>query len=89
MRQTARCVMMPLHLMVHVIVKLFATLREGRFTVETREYQPGSDVGRVIRDLGISENEAALILINGRHADLSTQLNDQDVLAVFPPVGGG
>ncbi len=75
--------------MIQVIVKLFATLREGRFSVETRECEPGSDVRRVIRDLGIPENEAALILINGRHADLATQLNDQDVLAVFPPVGGG
>ena len=75
--------------MIHVVVKLFATLREGRFAEETREYQSGSDVAGVIRDLGISEKEAALILINGRHADLSTLLNDQDTLAIFPPVGGG
>jgi sulfur-carrier protein len=75
--------------MMHVVVKLFATLREDRFTEETREYESGSDVASVIRDLGISEKEAALILINGRHADLATQLNDQDTLAIFPPIGGG
>lgn len=78
-----------LHLMVHVMVKLFATLREGRFAEETRAYQHGSDVASIIRDLGIPEKEAALILVNGLHADLSTQLNDQDVLAIFPPIGGG
>jgi sulfur-carrier protein len=75
--------------MIHVIVKLFATLREGRFAEETREYESGADVASIVRDLGIPEKEAALILINGRHADLSTQLSDQGVLAIFPPIGGG
>ena len=75
--------------MIHVTIKLFATLRDGRFTMEMREYPPGSDVMSIIQDLGISEKEAALVLVNGRHADLSTQLSDQDVLAIFPPIGGG
>jgi sulfur-carrier protein len=75
--------------MIHVIVKLFATLREGRFAEETRECESGADVASIVRDLGIPGKEAALILINGRHADLSTQLSDQDVLAIFPPIGGG
>ena len=57
--------------------------------MEMREYPPGSDVMSIIQDLGISEKEAALVLVNGRHADLSTQLNDHDVLAIFPPIGGG
>ena len=57
--------------------------------MEMREYPPGSDVMSIVQDLGISEKEAALVLVNGRHADLSTQLSDQDVLAIFPPIGGG
>lgn len=57
--------------------------------METREYEAGADVTSIIRDLAIPEKEAALILVNGRHADLTTKLNDQDTVAIFPPIGGG
>ena len=74
---------------MRVTVKLFATLREGRFTTDTLELQPGATVESVIRRLNISPNEAALLLLNSRHANLSTELSDGDTLAIFPPVGGG
>ena len=70
-------------------VKLFATLREGRFAMDTLELQSGATVDGVIRHLSISGKEAALILLNSRHATLSTELADGDTLAIFPPVGGG
>ncbi|GAW93269.1 MoaD/ThiS family protein [Calderihabitans maritimus] len=72
-----------------ITVKLFATLRTGRFKVETREYNPGTTVGEVIKDLNIAEEEAALILVNGRHAQLDYQLSEGDTLSLFPPLGGG
>lgn len=75
--------------MIRVTVKLFATLRQGRFSLENRTFEPGTTVGMVVRELGIPEQEAALILVNGRHEDLTTQLADGDTLALFPPVGGG
>jgi sulfur-carrier protein len=75
--------------MMRVTVKLFATLRDHRFSVDTFEFEPGTTVAGVVRHLGISEKEAALILLNGRHTDLATGLNNGDTLAIFPPVGGG
>jgi sulfur-carrier protein len=75
--------------MMRVIVKLFATLREGRFSVETLDLEPGVTVANIVRRLNISEKEAALVLLNNRHADLSAELSDGDTLAIFPPIGGG
>ncbi|AVX21481.1 MULTISPECIES: MoaD/ThiS family protein [Carboxydocella] len=72
-----------------VTVKLFATLRTGRFKVETREYPEGTTVGRIVEELGIPEEELALILVNGRDVELEHQLTDGDTLSLFPPVGGG
>jgi molybdopterin converting factor small subunit len=74
---------------MRVTVKLFATLRERRFSVDTLEFETGATVASVIHHLDISEREAALILLNGRHAIISTLLHDGDTLAIFPPIGGG
>ena len=75
--------------MMRVIVKLFATLREGRFSVETLDLEPGATATDIIRRLNISEKEAALIFLNSRHANLSDELADGDTLSIFPPIGGG
>ena len=39
--------------------------------------------------LKIPHEEVAICLINGFHSKLSDPVKDQDVLALFPPVGGG
>ncbi len=75
--------------MIRVVVKLFATLREGRFSVSTLELHPGTTVADVVRHLGIPEEEAALIFVNSRHLAPSAELVDGDSLSIFPPIGGG
>jgi len=72
-----------------VTVKLFATLRTGRFKAESREYEPGITVAGVAGDLNIPRTELALLLINGRAAQPESELKDGDTLSLFPPVGGG
>jgi sulfur-carrier protein len=72
-----------------VKVKLFASLRKGRFDVEDRLYQPGLTCRKVVDEIGIPEDAIRLIFINGRHASLEDQLADGDTLALFPPLGGG
>ena len=72
-----------------VTVKLFATLRDGRFEEEVRHYDPGCTVGQVLEVLGILESEVKVVFVNNRHAGLSRELRDGDVLALFPPIGGG
>lgn len=75
--------------MIQVTVKLFASLRIGRFDREIREYPQTTTVGDVVRDLQIPEAEVGILLLNFVHVDLQRQLADGDALAIFPLVGGG
>ena len=72
-----------------VTVKLFATLREGRFEEEVRDFGPGVTVGEALKDLNILESEVKIVFVNNRHARLHQELSDGDVLGIFPPIGGG
>jgi molybdopterin converting factor small subunit len=74
---------------MRITVKLFATLRSGRFDTENREFSPGITIGEVIKELGIPEKEVTLIFVNGRHANTHDTLTDGDTIGLFPPVGGG
>lgn len=74
---------------ITITVKLFATLREGRFDIRTMRFSSGATVAEVVRVLGIPEKEVSLILVNHRHHDMDHLLGDGETLAFFPPVGGG
>lgn len=74
---------------MQVTVKLFATLRQDRFDIDTLDLPPVTKVIDVIQKIGIPEKEVTLVFINGRHGDVTSELHDGDTLAVFPPVGGG
>ena len=72
-----------------ITVKLFATLRHGRFDQRVMEGGEGMVVRHVVTMLNIPEKEAAIIFVNSRHAEFETVLKEGDTLAIFPPVGGG
>lgn len=74
---------------MRVMIKLFATLREGRFKAETRELPEHASVQDVLASLNIKPEETAIILVDGRDAHPEQELQDGNVLSVFPPVGGG
>ncbi|OPX96551.1 MAG: ThiS family protein [Syntrophorhabdus sp. PtaB.Bin006] len=74
---------------MRVTVKLFATLRQERFDIDTFDLAENTTVGDIVTKLGIPRNEVTLIFVNGRHADRTTRLADGDSVALFPPVGGG
>ncbi len=70
-------------------VRLFATFREGRDKIVYMEPDKAACPADVLDHLGIPHEEVAICLINGFHSALSAPVKDQDVLALFPPVGGG
>ncbi len=72
-----------------VTVKLFATLTKGRFVKEEREYPDGATPFDIMKDLGISDEDAAIIFVNSVHAEKAQGLSHGDTVAFFPPVGGG
>jgi sulfur-carrier protein len=74
---------------MHVTVKLFATLRKDRFDEKDIELADGVTTGEIINMIAIPPTEVTLIFINGRHSTPQTKLADGDILALFPPIGGG
>lgn len=72
-----------------VIIKLFATLRDGRGKIVEAEYDEGTQIHQIIKDLNIEEKEIAILLKNGILAKTDDVINEGDYLSIFPPVGGG
>lgn len=70
-------------------VRLFATLRENREKIYFFDEQLFNTVYDVYEYLGIQEDEVSTLLINGFHSKPEAQIHDGDILALFPPVGGG
>jgi molybdopterin converting factor small subunit len=72
-----------------ITVKLFATFREGRQKIQIMDLIEGTTVKEIIKNLKIDSSEIAILLVNGRDGTLNTPLQEGDVMALFPPVGGG
>lgn len=70
-------------------VRLFATFREGREKIQYLDPAQFKIAGEVLEYLEIPEEQVAIYLINGRHSTFGDKIKDGDVLAIFPPVGGG
>ncbi|MFW5862309.1 MAG: MoaD/ThiS family protein [Spirochaetota bacterium] len=49
----------------------------------------GITVLDITKKLNIDPKEVSIIFINNRHAELEHTLKDNDILALFPPIGGG
>ena len=70
-------------------VRLFATLRQGReksILLDSKDFPTARDI---LDHLDIIPGEVSILLVNGFHKGLEAQLEDGDVVALFPPVGGG
>lgn len=72
-----------------VRVKLFAYFRDDRFMEEVKEYDENTQVMDIVDGLGIDRDEVGVLMINSRHCQFDTQLQENDILAIFPVVGGG
>ncbi len=72
-----------------ITVKLFATLRENRDKVAINDINEGTTPKDIIEGLNIPLKDVAIIMVNGRRVKEEIELKDGDVLALFPPVGGG
>ena len=76
--------------MINITVKLFAQYRENRFKVEQRVYPKGISAKDIIEDLGVDKVlPLGVLMINSRHESESYILQEGDIIALFPKVGGG
>ena len=74
---------------MEIKVRLFATLREKRGKELLINLSDFPTVKDLINSLEIKESEVAILLVNGLDAEISRQLQEKDVVSIFPPVGGG
>jgi len=72
-----------------ITVKLFATLRDFGPEVQEKSVPENSTVESVVTSLSLPEDIPLLAIVNGVHTRPQATLRDGDVLALFPPVGGG
>lgn len=71
-------------------LRLFAGLQQ--FNPPSPEAYPigkGTTVRTVLKELGIPEEKARLLFVNGIKADLDSVLQGGERVGLFPPVGGG
>lgn len=74
---------------MQIEVRLFATFRNGRWKNKFIDFEYGTTIKNVLDFLDIKESTLGIALINGKHSNIDTSLNDGDILSLFPPVGGG
>ena len=72
-----------------ITVKLFATLRDFGPEIQEMSVPENSTIAKVIKSLNLPEDIPLLTIVNGVHTDPKETLKEEDVLALFPPVGGG
>lgn len=75
--------------LLEVQIKLFATLRQGRFKTETQELPVGTQVKKVLEKLSLQQQEVAILLVNGQVVQNHHVLKAGDTVALFPPVSKG
>ncbi|MFH0781830.1 MAG: MoaD/ThiS family protein [Pseudomonadota bacterium] len=74
---------------MQITVKLFAFFRENRFKVEQKEIGEGTTVGDIVDQLGIDREEVGVLMLNSRHTEFTVIPSPNDILAIFPVIGGG
>ena len=68
---------------------LFATLRQGRDKVTLLSPEGIACAGDILDRMNIPQEEVSILLINGFHHKPESEVKDGDIVALFPPVGGG
>ncbi|MCX8184033.1 MAG: MoaD/ThiS family protein [Crenarchaeota archaeon] len=80
---------------MRILVKYFASYREavGKYEEEL-ELKPGSTIREVIKEIvskhpEVELDKEAILVLNQKIVKDNPEVKDGDVLAVFPPLGGG
>lgn len=75
-------------------LKLYASLRKylpnaqlGEETI--MEISKGTTVKNILDILNIEKEQAKIVFVNSTHQTLDYELQNNDLLVIFPPVGGG
>ena len=72
-----------------VELKIFGTLREGRFKRKNLELAERTLLSEVVAPLDIPEKQAKIVMVNGICVTDDCILHNKDVIAIFPMIAGG
>ena len=70
-------------------VRLFAGLRQGRQKIYQMEPESIATVQDIMDRLSIDRKEVNILLINGFPQKPEPAVKDEDIVSLFPAVGGG
>ena len=70
-------------------VRVFATLRQGREKITTLSPEGISCAGDILDRMRVPPAEVSILVVSGVHQKPETPVKDGDIVALFPPVGGG
>lgn len=73
---------------VHLFAMLSVHSTTGRKQFEVRS-RPGLTVREIVEAEGLKPTDVHIVMINGLHGTMESELRDGDRLGLFPPVGGG
>ena len=72
-----------------VKVKLFASLRTFGPDEQVIDFPDSTTIDSVVDFLKIPRTIRLLMIVNGEHRPAGHHLQDNDELALFPPIAGG
>jgi len=72
-----------------MVIKLYATLRQGRGKEADIPWYEGLDGVEILKALELKPEDVKIFLINGLHSKPETKIKPDDVISLFPAVGGG
>jgi sulfur carrier protein ThiS len=77
---------MKVHVDLYVNLKKYAPADDSSFELQL---EPGGTVKTILEVLKIPAEEKTVILINGRNANKSDRLKENDTLTLYSPISGG
>ena len=77
---------MKVHVNLYVNLKKYALADDSSFEMLL---ESGATVKTVLEILKIPTDEKAIVLVNGRNADESSPLKENDAITLYSPISGG
>ena len=77
---------MKVHVDLYVNLKKYAPADDSSFELQL---EPGATVKTVLEVLKIAAEEKTVMLVNGRNANKSDRLKENDTITLYSPISGG
>lgn len=74
---------------MQLTVQLHGVFRADRFKEKVADYPHGTNVRNIVEQLRLPDHILGIILINGIHGHLDSQLKDGDIISLLPMLDGG